>query len=175
MDEFIKNYIEKNINLIENEDWVKFFQPITADEFLSSKLPHIYSILRKAQIQPIQSKLDDEAIADVLISLGDITGMDNNFGKVPGKFAKSMKENEINSPVSIDAIGNIALQLGFKVYETPDGYYGYDPDDPDFIIINPVHTTLKKWFDWGIEESGLDGSEYEFDPSMYDELTYIRE
>lgn len=175
MDKFIREYIEKNKQLIEDENWVKFFQPITATEFASSKLLQIYSILIQAGINPINTKLDNNAVIEVLVSLSDITGIDNNSGHELGKFAKSMRDNEINSPVSIDAIGNIALQLGFKVYETPDTYYGYDSDDPDFIIINPVHTTLKKWFDWGIENSGLDGSEYEFDPSMYDELTYIRE
>lgn len=174
MNPVIKDFIKEHISLIETEDWRHFFFFLQQHptKYLPA-LPAIYDILMEADINPFDTKLDQGDVRNVLESLGDIDGFD-----VKGKYAQSMIDNELREGIdSKESVANIALQCGFDVYETPDGFYGYNKSDLDYVILNPKYVALKYWYRWNLEAEGIDPDDpnYEFDSSMYSKLISIEE
>lgn len=171
MNPVIKDFIKEHIGLIETEDWRHFFfflqqRPAT----YLPLLPAIYDMLMEADINPFNTKLDQGDVRNILESLGDIDGFD-----VKGKYAQAMIDNELREGIdSKESVANIALQCGFDVYETPDGFYG---SNLDYVILNPKYVALKYWYEWNLEAEGiaLDDPNYEFDPSRYSKLISINE
>ena len=166
MNQKVKKFIENNKYLIEDSEWDKFFKNIITTPYISA-LTEIIEVLESADILPFGSYLSGENSQEraILYALEWITGQDDNQGSYIGAYAKDLREGLNYQDIKIDKIARIALQLGYLVYKTTNGYYG----DDDYIIINPI-STLKDWWNYYME--GVDNS-WDFDPTEYDEITSI--
>lgn len=169
----VKKFLKENRDLIEDGEWDQVFSKVLSKEVYNENLLTILRTLIEAGVDPFEGKVNiqDPKIQDTLEEFQSITGYDDNAGSGLGEFAKAIEENISTLPA--EEIAKLALLLGYKVYKTNVGYYGYDRGLwYDYVILNPK-VGLEEWFNWNNQDFFEDGEiddNMTFDPSEYQEM-----